>query len=279
MQKAECRTEGALMADHPEDERPTGEEEFIDRRSGVDRRAQDDRRHGGRRHRRAPVDDDRRSGSDRRRQSRRSGVDRRVFNDPRYQKPKPKVVAPSVYSTRDAARVQQIVSRVGQPARCPLCDGFFTFGPTDRRGTDVVRQVSCVSCGRGTVVRNSALARVMVVSRVDAISLMLRGALSGAGHEVVQPPTAAAALELYRENPPDVVVIEATVLTGTDGRGFIRHLRQEFPDPSIVVVAPRPSLGRADASAAAVGLGATHVLRTPFSRDDLLRVIRDARQS
>jgi CheY-like chemotaxis protein len=266
------------MNDQTEDDRPLGEEQFVDRRSGVDRRVVDDRRHAGRRHRRVDVDDDRRSGGDRRQGNRRSGVDRRVFSDPRYKKPKARVAAPSVYSSQDAARVQQMLSRAGRQPRCPVCDGVFTFGPADRRGTETVRQVSCVSCGRGTVVRNCVFSRVMVVTTTQAMSVMLRGALAGAGHDVAQPPRTSLALDLYRENPPDVVVIDSLALAEMDGREFIRRLRHEFPDPRVLVVAPRPSLGRADPSAAAIGLGATQVLRTPFGRDDLLRAIRDIRQ-
>jgi CheY-like chemotaxis protein len=267
------------MTDRPDDVRPPGEDEFVDRRSGVDRRAENDRRHAGRRHRRAQVDDDRRTGTDRRQESRRSGVDRRVFNDPRYRKPRPKVAAPSVYSAQDAARVQQLVARVGQAPACPVCGGAFTFGPTDRRGSATVRQVSCVDCGRGTVVTNSVLARVMVLTTVPAMSQMLGSTLRGAGHEVVQPRQTAIALDLYRENPADVVMMDTFALAEMGGQEFIRRLRQEFVNPRIVVVAPRVSYGTADPSATATGLGATHILRTPFTRDDLLRAVKDARQS
>jgi CheY-like chemotaxis protein len=263
-----------------EDGTPPRDGEFIDRRSGKDRRAEDDRRRAGRRHRRARVEDDRRAGTDRRQESRRSGTDRRIFTDPRYKKPRPKVEAPSVYSTRDAATVQRMLSRVGHMPRCPVCDGSFTLGPIDHRGADTVRQVSCVACGRGTVVTNCVLARVMVLTPVEAMRRMLGAALTGVGHEVIQPPRTGIALELYRENQPDLVMIDTFALAEVDGQRFIRQLRMEFTDPRILVVAPRTSRGAVtDPWATATGLGATRVLRSPFTRDDLLRAVRDTRRS
>ena len=265
------------MTHDPTDEPPTGDEEFIDRRSGKDRRAEDERRHAGRRHRRREVDEDRRTGKDRREGQRRSGMDRRIFQDPRYRKPRPKDDAPPVYSTEQAARVQQMLARTGSAVTCPVCDGSFTLGPLDRRGADTVRQVSCANCGRSTVVKNAAVARVMVLTRVAVMSRVLRATLVGAGHEVVQPPHVGPALESYRENPADVVIVDTYALAEMGGQEFIRRLRTEFPDPRILVVAPRVSFGTADPSATAVQLGATNVVRPPFSRDELLRAVKEAR--
>jgi len=262
----------------PDDTVQPGEGEFIDRRSGRDRRAEGDRRHAGRRHRRARVDDDRRSGTDRRQESRRSGLDRRIFNDPRYKKPRPKVDAPPVYSMQDAATVQRMLSRVGQTPRCPVCEGSFTLGPIDHRGADTVRQASCTACGRGTVVTNCVVARVMVLTPVETMRRMLGAALASVGHEIVQPPNAAIALELYRENQPDLVMVDTFALAEVDGQRFVRQLRMEFTDPRILVVAPRTSRGAVtDPWATATGLGATRVLRSPFTRDELLRAVKDTR--
>jgi len=265
------------MASDSTDDTPSGEQEFIDRRSGKERRTEQERRHAGRRHRREEVEDDRRSGSDRRGRQRRSGMDRRIFQDPRYKKPRPKDGAPPVYSMEQATQVQLMLSRLGYTVSCPACGGSFTLGPVDRRGTETVRQASCASCGRSTVVTNCIVARIMVLTRVDAISRMLQSALSGAGHEVVLPPRMSPALDLYRENPADVVIMDTHALGEMDGREFIRRLRTEFDDPRILVLAPRASYGRADPSSTAVQLGASQIMRMPFTREDLLRAVREVR--
>jgi CheY-like chemotaxis protein len=270
------------MAETPTDD-PTQDDgssngEFIDRRSGKDRRALGDRRRGGRRHRRRKVDEDRRSGTDRRSRERRSGVDRRIYDDPRYKKPRQKKKAPPVYSAEDDAKVKHILSRVGYRAVCPVCEGPFTLGPVDRRGAESVRQVSCADCGRGTVVTNCVLARVLVLTRVEAMSTMLLAILTSAGHDVVQPPHTGLAMRLYRENPPDAVIMDTFALTEMDGQEFIRQLRAESSDPRIIVLAPKPSYRMPDPSATARHLGATYILRTPFTRDELLKAVKEARQ-
>lgn len=270
------------MADVPQDD-PTQDEdppadEFVDRRSGKDRRREGDRRRGGRRHRRRKVGTDRRSGRDRRVVERRDGTDRRIFNDPRYKKPREKRQAPPVYSSDDDTKVKHALSHVGYRPVCPVCGGAFTLGPLDRRGAETVRQVSCADCGRGTVVTNCLLVRVMVLTRVAAMSKLLHGILTTAGHEVIRPPHTRVAIELYRENPPDAVIMDTFALTEMDGQEFIRQLRTESSDPRIIVLAPKPSYRMPDPSATARHLGASYILRTPFTREDLFTALKAVRQ-
>jgi CheY-like chemotaxis protein len=170
-----------------------------------------------------------------------------------------------------------MLSRVGYGVTCPVCEGPFTLGPLDRRGAESVRQVSCANCGRGTVVTNCILVRVMVMTHVKAIAKTLRDVLTGAGHEVLEPPDTDAALDVCRENAVDVVIMDAFALAAMDGQEFIRRLRKEFLDSRIVVLAPRASHRMADPSAVATRLGATHIVRTPFTRDDILRALKEAR--
>jgi CheY-like chemotaxis protein len=255
---------------------PPGDDEFIDRRSGVERRGGGERRQGGRRHRRQGVSDDRRTGKDRRKETRRRVRDRRRVVDPRYTKRR-RTSAGSEYSAQDVATVQRLLTQVGGRVSCPACDGPFALGPVDRRGRESIRPVWCAQCGRGTVVTNCLLARVMVLTRIESLRQSLNGILTAAGHEVLEPPHIGAALDAYRANPADVVLLDAFALDQMDGREFIRRLRQEFPDPRIVILAPRPSYRTADPSAAAEQLGASGVLRMPVTRDDLLRAVRDAR--
>jgi CheY-like chemotaxis protein len=258
------------------DEPPPDEHEFYDRRSGEDRRGGGERRGTGRRYRRVDVDDDRRSGTDRRGPPRRKIRDRRRHVDPRYKKHRSSGAHP-VYSVEDNARVQQMLSRVGFGVTCPMCEGPFTLGPIDVRGTDTVRQATCAHCGRGTVVTNCILMRVMVVTRIPAVRRMLAGILSAAGHEVLEPAHAEAALEVHQQNPADVVIMDPFSLTEMDGQELIRVLRRDYPDLRIVVLAPKPSYRSADPSATARQLGASVIVRTPFSREDILRALKEQR--
>jgi CheY-like chemotaxis protein len=257
-------------------DRPAGDDEFVDRRVASDRRSGGERRRGGRRHRRLGIAADRRSGKDRRQGTRRVVKDRRRAADPRYKKRRRRS-AGSLYSAEDVAGVQRLLSQVGGRVTCPVCDGPFALGPLDRRPDETVRQVWCADCGRATVVRDCILARVMVLTRLEPLLLMLRGIFTGAGHEVVEPPHSGVALELYPENPADVVIIDTFALAQMDGQEFIRRLRLEFPDPRIIVLAPRVTYRAADPSVTAEQLGATRVVRMPFTREDLLRALKEVR--
>jgi CheY-like chemotaxis protein len=266
-----------MSTEPPHDDPPPTEHEFLEHRSGKDRRRGGERRATGRRYRRVGVQQDRRSGTDRRTGiPRRRIKDRRRIVDPRYKKYR-HTSATSVYDASDVVRVQHMLSGVGRGTTCPVCEGPFTLGPLERRGSDSARQVWCAHCGRGTVVTNCVLARVMVVTRTAPIAKTLRSIFAGAGHEVVEPPDTAAALGVYRDNPADVVVMDSLTLAQTAGLELIRRLRAESSDPRIIVLAPRASYRMADPAAAALRLGASHVVRMPFTADDVLRVVKDAR--
>lgn len=266
-----------MSNDLPGEDRPLGDDDFVDRRSGQQRRSGGDRRRGGRRHRRHAIEYERRGGKDRRKGQRRQLPDRRIFSDPRYKKARRKKAAPSVYSEADAAQVQHILSRIGHKPVCPVCEGTFSLGPVDKRGWEAVRQVACADCGRSTVVSNCVLARVMVVTRIEAVSQMLRTILTSVGHEVIEPPHTGAALDIYRENAADVVVMDTYALAEMAGQEFIRQLCNEFSDPRVLVLAARSSYRTADPSATAMQLGATLILRTPFSREELFQAVKEAR--
>jgi CheY-like chemotaxis protein len=265
-----------MITDPGAGDEPAGDDEFVDRRTGSDRRRGGERRRGGRRHRRLGIPADRRSGKDRRQGTRRVVKDRRRVVDPRYKKRRRKA-AGSLYSAEDVAAVQRLLSQVGGRVTCPVCDGPFALGPVDRQPGQTVRPVWCANCGRGTVVRNCLLARVMVLTRVEPLLLMLRGIFTGAGHEVVEPANTGVALDLYRENPADVVLLDTFALSQMDGQDFIRRLRLEFADPRIIVLAPRASYRTADPSVAAEQLGASRVVRMPFTREDMLRALKEVR--
>jgi CheY-like chemotaxis protein len=265
-----------MSTDPGEGDRPAGDDEFVDRRVGPDRRSGKERRRGGRRHRRLGIAADRRSGQDRRQATRRVVKDRRRVVDPRYKKRRRKS-AGSDYSAEDVATVQRLLSQVGGRVTCPVCDGPFALGPVERRPGETVRPVWCADCGRGTMVRNCILARVMVLTRIEPLLLMLRGILTGAGHEVVEPSDIGVAVGFYRENPADVVILDTVAPAQMDGQELIRRLRLEFPDPRIIVLAPRASYRAADPSVAAERLGATRVVRMPFTREDLLRALKEVR--
>lgn len=265
------------MSDQPNGpDQPPGDDEFYDRRSGTDRRGGRDRRRAGRRRQPEPVDVERRSGKDRRKGPRRRVKDRRRLVDPRYKK-KRRDRESLQYSADDIAAVRHMLSHAGHGTTCPVCEGPFTLGPVTRRAGRSERPVWCSVCGRATVVTDCVLVRVMILTRIDGLRDALQTVLTDRGHDVLTPRDTGTALAVYEENPADAVLMDALSLEQMDGLEFIRRLREQFADPYIVIIAPRVSHHVADPSAAATRLGASRVVRTPFTREEILQAVNEAR--
>lgn len=257
-----------------------GQREVEDRRIRADRRSHElrrsqDRRHAERRTLNRGIRRDRRRSGNRRERQRRQVDDRRNVFDRRYVRRR--CETPSPYTVEEAARVQRMFTVPGQHARCPACEGRFTLGRSHRRRDDTVRPIRCVDCNRSAIVTNCKMARIMVIERMDLVRDMVRTVLTSAGHEVVETPDAAAGLQLYRDNPADVVFINVLVAGKIDGGEFIRQLRKEFPDARVVAMSSRSTYGTADPLLVAQHLGAVRTMRIPVSRAEMLQVVEEAR--
>jgi len=247
----------------------------FDRRSPLPRRTGLNRRREERRSQRVDTTRDRRQDRDRRGPDRRAVADRR---NPLGRRRGPRRRAtPTPYTAEELAAVRTIFSTRGAVVRCPSCDGSYTLGNPRKRGDDVLRQVRCLSCGRSAVVTNSWIARVLVIERTDVIRDTMRTILTGAGHEVIDAADAAVGLEAFRALPADVVFISLMSSGRLDAGEFIRQLRKEFPDVAVVAVSGRGSHGVANPLAMAMQLGAARTIRLPFTRDDVLQALEEAR--
>jgi DNA-binding NtrC family response regulator len=145
------------------------------------------------------------------------------------------------------------------------------------RGTDTIRRVNCIGCGRAAILTNTRAVRVLVIAAKSAVRDALRTVLAGAGHEVVEAADAGVGLVAYETVPTDVVFIDARASGRMDAPEFVRRLRRAFPEARVVSVAGRPSYGAVDPLAVTHGLGAIATIRMPFSPADVLRAVDDAR--
>jgi CheY-like chemotaxis protein len=166
----------------------------------------------------------------------------------------------------------------GHRGTCPACGGSFVLSPERPRGAERVRKATCSRCGNAAVVSNTWIARLLVVAGTDELRAGVRSMLASAGHEVTEAGDVASALRSYRESPADVVIVDLSAPGKMDGQAVIRGLRAEFPNAKAVAMSPRTSYGVADPLAAARQLGAVRILRMPFSANDLLGVVGEARR-
>jgi two-component system, OmpR family, KDP operon response regulator KdpE len=118
----------------------------------------------------------------------------------------------------------------------------------------------------------SAPLRVLVVDDEPAIRRFLRTSLGAQGYQVLEAENARAALEAFRRNPPDVLVLDLG-LPDRDGFEVIRELRAAGSAAPIVVLSSRADeAGKVQA----LDLGADDYVTKPFSVEELLARLRAA---
>lgn len=110
---------------------------------------------------------------------------------------------------------------------------------------------------------------ILTVEDDDGIRASLRLALGDEGYAVVEAADAESAMELFRRQPPDLVLVDI-MLPGMDGLELCRRLRQGSDVPIIIVTA------RDDSHDVVAGLevGADDYVTKPYLLKELVARIR-----
>jgi two-component system KDP operon response regulator KdpE len=114
--------------------------------------------------------------------------------------------------------------------------------------------------------------RILVVDDEPAIRRFLRASLGAQGYQVIEAQTAHGALELFRRNTPDVVVLDLGLPDG-DGLDIIKELRDGGSAAPIIVLSSRTDEA---GKVRALDLGADDYVTKPFGVEELLARLRAA---
>jgi len=114
--------------------------------------------------------------------------------------------------------------------------------------------------------------RILVVDDEPAIRRFLRASLGAQGYQVSEAQSGQTALEMFRRNTPDVVVLDLG-LPDRDGFGIIKELRDSGSAAPIIVLSSRADEG---GKVRALDLGADDYVTKPFGVEELLARIRAA---
>jgi CheY-like chemotaxis protein len=114
---------------------------------------------------------------------------------------------------------------------------------------------------------------VLVVDDEPQVVWMLRFSLEAEGFQTLSARNGVAALAEIREHHPELMLLDV-MMPVMDGYTVLEELRSmpAADRPKVVVLSARASLRD---KAKAIELGADAFLAKPFSRDDLLRTLRD----
>lgn len=118
------------------------------------------------------------------------------------------------------------------------------------------------------------MARILVVEDDVHVLDRVRRMLERAGHEVMEAHDGKTALNLYRQQPTDVVLLDV-YLPGSDGIETTLRLIQEFPDARIVAMSGGGFVNSQTTLELAEKVGVLRTLSKPFSLDELLTTVRE----
>jgi CheY-like chemotaxis protein len=107
---------------------------------------------------------------------------------------------------------------------------------------------------------------------------MLRQLVERNGHEVTEASGGKEGIQLYRENPTDLIITDL-IMPGKDGIETIQELKKEFPDIKIIAVSGGGRLGPQDYLHLAKMLGAQRTLSKPIELPELLKAIEELMNS
>jgi two-component system, OmpR family, response regulator MprA len=112
-------------------------------------------------------------------------------------------------------------------------------------------------------------ARILIIEDEDRIRQFLQRGLSFEGYRVDAAADGTAGLELARENPPDLVLLDI-MLPGIDGIEVCRRLRSASDVPILMLTAKEAIEDRV----AGLDAGADDYLVKPFAFDELVARVR-----
>ena len=112
-------------------------------------------------------------------------------------------------------------------------------------------------------------ARILVIEDDEAILKFLRRGLAYEGYQVDTALDGQSGLNLARDNPPDLVILDL-MLPGIDGLEVCRRFRSGGPVPILILTAKNSVNDRI----MGLDMGADDYLVKPFNLDELLARIR-----
>lgn len=120
------------------------------------------------------------------------------------------------------------------------------------------------------MVNNKSKATVMVVDDEEFFRVLLGRILAAAGYRVQQASTGWQALSLIAMDPPDLVLLDYS-LVGETGLDILKKVKAQIPGVPVVMVTGQDE---AELAASLIKAGASDYLAKPFQQGRLLEVVR-----
>ncbi|MBI4500592.1 MAG: response regulator [Gemmatimonadetes bacterium] len=115
---------------------------------------------------------------------------------------------------------------------------------------------------------------MLVIDDEPEVRAVLQEQLRAEGHEVFEAGDGDAAFRLLAEHPVDLVIADL-YMPGMDGIEFTIRLGRQHPRPKIIAISGGGWRDKTDILEVAERLGAARTLAKPFTREQLVTVVRE----
>ena len=119
-----------------------------------------------------------------------------------------------------------------------------------------------------------SMARILVIDDNAQLRQMLKLTLTQAGHEFIEADSGELGLQLYREAPADLVIIDI-ILPKKGGLETIQELKYDFPKARVVGISGGFQKKTDNNQSLAELLGVQRTLSKPFTAEDLLKMVTE----
>jgi len=116
------------------------------------------------------------------------------------------------------------------------------------------------------------MARILIVDDAEFLRVRISKMLIGNGHQVIEANNGVVAVNTYKTEHPDVVLMDIT-MPEMDGLQALKEIRAFDPNAKVVMLT---ALGQESVVLEAIKSGARDFVVKPFEPDRVLNAIRKA---
>jgi DNA-binding NtrC family response regulator len=115
--------------------------------------------------------------------------------------------------------------------------------------------------------------RILLIDDDSSMRFLLKSLLEKAGYEVQEAKDGRAGVELFGEKPAQIVIVDI-FMPEKDGIETIGCIREKDPSCKFLAISGGGQMKNMDMLRYSKILGAHEILEKPFSRDELLSVVK-----
>lgn len=119
------------------------------------------------------------------------------------------------------------------------------------------------------------MAKILIVDDAIFIRMNMKRMLASSGHELIEAGTGEQAIEIFREQLPDLVIMDIT-MPELDGISAVREIRKIKSDAKVIMCS---SMGQQIKIVDAIQAGATDFIVKPYKEAQVMDAINKALSS